>query len=100
MRKCKDQVTCVCGNKIYLRVAYKCLYCGIWFCRSCAKRHFGTNEEKTVSNFPIKIVITEEKSTNYGKELVIHCPDELPNNTAFKVLETKLQHKGDTHGNI
>jgi len=32
---------CVCGRRVALSHAYKCLFCGIWFCRDCAMRHFG-----------------------------------------------------------
>ena len=36
------KVFCPCRKIIDVRVsAYKCLECGIWFCRKCAKRHFG-----------------------------------------------------------
>ena len=36
-----QEVTCGCGHKIPLRYAYKCLYCGIYFCWRCAEVHFG-----------------------------------------------------------
>jgi hypothetical protein len=39
------KVTCTCGKNISLRYAYKCLYCGIFFCKSCAKNHFGDNKD-------------------------------------------------------
>lgn len=34
------RVTCPCGVTIAVAYAYKCLYCGLWFCRACAARHF------------------------------------------------------------
>jgi hypothetical protein len=34
-------VTCPCGRKIVVTKAYRCLHCGIFWCRPCAKRHFG-----------------------------------------------------------
>jgi hypothetical protein len=30
-----------CGVRLYLVRAYRCLYCGVWFCRVCAQLHFG-----------------------------------------------------------
>ena len=36
-----EYVPCPCGRKIDLSAAYKCLFCGVWFCRTCAERHFG-----------------------------------------------------------
>ena len=30
-----------CQKIINLARLYKCLYCGVWFCRRCAKKHFG-----------------------------------------------------------
>lgn len=51
--KCNVNVTCLgplpnrCGDdnshnlKIPLRMAIQCLYCGFWFCRKCARIHFG-----------------------------------------------------------
>jgi len=34
-------VRCPCLKKLDLLHAYKCLYCGIWFCEACAEKHFG-----------------------------------------------------------
>lgn len=36
-----------CGKEIDLLFAYKCLYCGFYFCRKCAEKHFG----KTIEEF-------------------------------------------------
>ena len=33
-------VHCVCGNRISLMYAYRCFYCGLYFCRACAGKHF------------------------------------------------------------
>lgn len=30
-----------CGRVRALELAFRCLYCGIWFCFSCAESHFG-----------------------------------------------------------
>jgi len=42
--KCPD-VTCVCGKTINMHYAYRCLYCGIYFCETCAKAHFGQEKD-------------------------------------------------------
>lgn len=34
-------ITCPCGTRLLLRYSYKCWECGIFFCRSCAEKHFG-----------------------------------------------------------
>lgn len=38
-------VTCPCGFKLPLDRLYKCLYCDIFFCKSCGIDHFGANEK-------------------------------------------------------
>lgn len=40
-------VTCECNTILPVEAAFRCLYCGIWFCRRCAERHFG----KTVAEW-------------------------------------------------
>ena len=37
----KVTVKCGCNKQVKLIYAYRCLYCGIWYCRSCAQEHFG-----------------------------------------------------------
>jgi hypothetical protein len=37
---CKTRVTCPCGFKTTMNYAYRCFYCGVYFCRKCAERHF------------------------------------------------------------
>lgn len=34
-------ILCGCGQSRALEVAYRCLYCGQWFCVPCAEAHFG-----------------------------------------------------------
>lgn len=34
-------VTCCCGRPRALELAYRCLYCGEWYCFNCAQDHFG-----------------------------------------------------------
>jgi len=46
-----QKVTCGCGLCMPLRFAYRCLYCGEFYCMNCAEIHFGKtrkeyNEEK------------------------------------------------------
>ena len=36
-----------CGLRRDLALAFKCLYCGVWFCFNCAEIHFG----KTVADY-------------------------------------------------
>jgi len=36
-----------CEGEFPIRFLYRCLYCGIWYCRACGKEHFGPNEQPT-----------------------------------------------------
>lgn len=38
---CHGEITCGCGQLRALELAYRCLYCGEFFCVSCAEKHFG-----------------------------------------------------------
>lgn len=39
---CKHNfIICKCGQLRDLKLAFKCLYCGLWFCQHCAEIHFG-----------------------------------------------------------
>lgn len=42
----QPDVTCGCGLKLPLRFAYRCLYCGEFYCQSCAEAHFGKTREQ------------------------------------------------------
>lgn len=33
-------VTCPCGDDVDLTRAFRCFYCEVWFCPSCAEEHF------------------------------------------------------------
>lgn len=36
------KVTCPCGRRVSVYYhTYRCFYCGVYFCKKCAKRHFG-----------------------------------------------------------
>ena len=37
----EGSIHCCCGQIRALTMAYRCLYCGLWFCQSCAELHFG-----------------------------------------------------------
>ncbi len=43
----KSEVTCKCGQKRDLKLAFRCLYCGQWLCTHCAEKHFG----KTIKEY-------------------------------------------------
>ena len=44
------QVTCGCGLKMPLRFSYRCLYCGEYYCQSCAESHFGMTRSEYQKN--------------------------------------------------
>ncbi len=44
-------VRCGCMLKLWPQYAYKCLYCGEWYCAKCAEVHFGkTRKEYRLEN--------------------------------------------------
>lgn len=34
-------IHCCCDQLRAITMAYRCLYCGVWFCQRCAEIHFG-----------------------------------------------------------
>lgn len=36
-----ETITCNCGQLRHLTHAFRCLYCGEWYCSRCAEEHFG-----------------------------------------------------------
>jgi hypothetical protein len=45
-----NSITCGCGWVRWIGFAYRCLYCGEWFCGPCAETHFG----KTIEDWTIE----------------------------------------------
>ncbi len=39
-------IRCPCLKLVKLRHAYRCLYCGVFFCKECAEQHFGKTVEQ------------------------------------------------------
>ena len=35
-----------CGKEVQLYNAYKCLYCGFWFCETCMEKHLGKTKKQ------------------------------------------------------
>lgn len=35
------KIRCGCNKLVGWMYMYRCLYCGIWFCKDCAQLHFG-----------------------------------------------------------
>lgn len=35
------KIRCGCNKLIGWQYMFRCLYCGVWFCKSCAEEHFG-----------------------------------------------------------
>lgn len=46
MNKGRPFVRCGCLKKLQMPEAYKCLYCGEWYCAPCAEEHFGKTREE------------------------------------------------------
>jgi hypothetical protein len=37
-------VQCPCGKRSEIVLTFQCYFCRVWFCMSCASRHFATEE--------------------------------------------------------
>lgn len=48
----KHEIKCLCGKRRALELAFRCLYCGAWFCADCAGEHFGDSREWWRNHFP------------------------------------------------
>lgn len=35
------KIRCGCHKLVNYLYMYRCLYCGIWYCKECAEEHFG-----------------------------------------------------------
>jgi len=35
------RIRCGCGKLINWQYMFRCLYCGVWFCKTCAEEHYG-----------------------------------------------------------
>lgn len=46
------RVTCPCGASEIVLLACRCHFCGVFFCRSCAARHFAGSEAKAQRDAP------------------------------------------------
>lgn len=44
----EQTITCGCGLKRALILAYRCLYCGEWYCANCAEKHFGQTMQEWI----------------------------------------------------
>jgi len=61
-------VTCGCGWNLYLHDAYRCLYCGEWYCGPCAENHFGKSRQTWTAEKRIEKRIEMEAKMKQGKE--------------------------------
>lgn len=50
IRESKDNpgsvIKCGCGKKQPMRFMYRCYYCGVFFCFTCAADHFGQTRQE------------------------------------------------------
>ena len=40
-----------CGREVSIEYAYRCYYCGFYFCERCAAEHFGKTRAEHVDEF-------------------------------------------------
>lgn len=53
-------VRCGCHRLLQPHQAYRCLYCGEWFCRECGEEHFGQSVIDYRSENPVDGMTTEQ----------------------------------------
>lgn len=49
----RPYVRCRCSQMCSMKTAYKCLYCGEYYCRKCAEDHFGKTVEQYRKENPV-----------------------------------------------
>jgi len=42
------KIRCGCNKLLKHIYMYRCLYCGIWYCKECAEEHFGYKVDNTL----------------------------------------------------
>lgn len=52
-------VVCGCNKKLQIQHAYKCLYCGEWYCAPCAEVHFGQTRQEYRKTHPVEGMSTD-----------------------------------------
>ena len=69
------RVTCIdCGRRLSLTLAYRCLYCGFWFCPMCARIHFAAPEG--IINPVVRYGVNSVASENSGYREGVTCKHE------------------------
>ena len=49
MTACSDgEILCCCGLRRALTSAFRCLYCGEFYCVNCAEKHFGQTRKEWI----------------------------------------------------
>lgn len=49
-------VTCECGRVLSDLIQYRCLYCSVVFCATCAEKHFGMTREEYKKAHPEEFI--------------------------------------------
>ena len=62
LKNSTPKLTCHCGQLIYWLNAFRCLYCGEYYCQPCAEKHFEqTREEWEKENPELELALQEAK---------------------------------------
>lgn len=48
----KTEIECRCGQRVRLWMAFRCLYCGEYFCKGCAEEHYGKSRAEYLAEHP------------------------------------------------
>ena len=73
----ENSITCGCGWKRWIAYAYRCLYCGEWYCAPCAETHFGqsindwTMEKRIAARLEAQARIKTNRPANHERNTTI-----------------------------
>ena len=56
-------IHCACGHYTKFIYLYRCLYCSVWFCKTCAEEHFGQTVEEYRKKHPIETQTPAQKES-------------------------------------
>lgn len=51
----QPKIECGCGLAAPIRFLFRCLYCGVWFCQTCAEEHFGKTRAQHIAERVAKL---------------------------------------------
>jgi len=63
-----SRITCGCGTRMRQHQAYKCFYCGVFFCEKCAAEHFGKTKDEYYADKTVDYIAGLQTAWEIAKE--------------------------------